>query len=280
MHAISATHNCQDDLGRSLIPPCHVSLHGFFRRLPLFMGYKISTKLCVLGALCVRIVIAQRLAYTSFAVTECFTRTVPQPDFGLPSLPLPHNKPSKGGNSCPEIISISYTMPPCIYCNCPGCTILSKFATAYPVFCTEGEVGIKNQRYAVTETYLGLSSLPHFESPTDVPFGFTARLETCEAGVCGPEATTAPMTYPTGGTPFVGTALPAAESSSPTCGVQGGEDCSTIATRHLDTGTSESPAAPASAPPQATAVTADGSILRRSLLITWSMMLLIVIGQR
>ncbi|KAI3324390.1 hypothetical protein HD806DRAFT_522179 [Xylariaceae sp. AK1471] len=232
------------------------------------MGYSILATLQILSGVCVRVVLTQRLAYTSFAVTECVTQTASMLESGASRPSAPANidpAPGKPDNrqGDPAVVTASYTMPPCIYCDCPSCTVLSSFTTAYPVFQTQGALGMKAQSYAVTETYVGLSSLPRFDQTTDVPFGFTTRLETCEVGMCGPEAITATMTYPAGGGPFVGPSTPTSGSWCNGQGSEGADDCSILSTQYLDTGTLETAAVPVPAPAQPIAVTAGGHVLQR-----------------
>ncbi|KAI8631259.1 hypothetical protein F5Y19DRAFT_483137 [Xylariaceae sp. FL1651] len=238
------------------------------------MGVSILTTLQILGSLGIRVILAQRLAYTTFAVTECITREPLMHSSGAfpPSVvnTAPEALGDPGNNQpFPTAVTVSYTMPPCIYCDCPGCTLLSSFITTYPAFCTEGAFGMKTQSYAITETYLGLFSLPRFEKPTHFPFGFVARLETCEAGKCGSSAIVATMTYPAGGRPFVDASTPVQTGISGCSGQDPGSgvDCSTLSTQYTDMGNPGTTAAPApaSAPAQPTAVTAGGSLPKRPL---------------
>ncbi|KAI0164106.1 hypothetical protein GGR57DRAFT_516448 [Xylariaceae sp. FL1272] len=69
-------------------------------------------------------------------------------------------------------------------------------------FCTECVHAFQVQTYAVTESYVGASTLPSFPEPTIIPQGFTSRLETCVAG-CGSGEVAATMTYPVGGSPYL-----------------------------------------------------------------------------
>ncbi|POS81204.1 hypothetical protein DHEL01_v200415 [Diaporthe helianthi] len=41
-----------------------------------------------------------------------------------------------------------------------------------------GSNGPTERPYIVTETYVGMSSLPHFATPTPIPYGFTTAVET------------------------------------------------------------------------------------------------------
>ncbi|KAI1810851.1 hypothetical protein GGS20DRAFT_565675 [Poronia punctata] len=249
-------------------------LHSFISRPPLSMAYRTLLTWLALGVIYAR---AQRLAYTSFAVTECVPQVSSVPGFGISQPSSPHNPPPVpvAGNvpGSPVTLSVSYTMPPCLYCNCPSCTVLSTFATAYPAFCTG--LAVQEQKYAITETYLGLSSLPHFASPTTVPFGFTARVETCEVGVCATEAITATITYPSDSGPYV---APVAATMSLRCGGEGAEDCSTRPTHYVDPSiTSSNIPETTSVSPKATStavVTAGGDVLKGSFTIAGAMFLI------
>ncbi|KAI0533312.1 hypothetical protein GGR58DRAFT_521788 [Xylaria digitata] len=244
------------------------------------MGYSLLTTLQILSSIGIRVVSAQQLAYTSFAVTECVTEASPMPDpaAGRPAVPpIINTAPGKPGvvEGYPETITLSYTMPPCTFCGCPDCTVVSSFVTTCLAFNTAGARGMKVQSYAITETYLGLSSLPSFEQPTQIPYGFTSRVETCDSGACGPEGITATMTYPIGGGPFAGVATPV---GGPGCCSEGGNDCSTLSTSYHDTGASETiTAAPAPVPAQPTVVTADGNSLRQQLVVVSIFVLLVTI---
>ncbi|KAF2965502.1 hypothetical protein GQX73_g8084 [Xylaria multiplex] len=242
------------------------------------MGYSLLTTLQILSGIGIRAVSAQQLAYTSFAVTECVTETSPMPDpaVGRPAVPpIVNMAPGKSGavEEYTETITLSYTMPPCTLCGCPGCTVVSSFMTTCLAFNTAGARGMKVQSYAIAETYLGLSSLPTFEQPTQIPYGFTSRVETCDSGACGPEAITATMTYPIGGGPFAGVETPV---GGPECYSEGGNDCSTLSTRYEETPETIT-AAPAPVSAQPTVVTADGNNLRQQHLVVSIFVLLVTI---
>ncbi|KAH8164512.1 hypothetical protein CIB48_g3740 [Xylaria polymorpha] len=215
------------------------------------MRYSILTALQILCGIGLHTTSAQRLAYSSFAVTECIAMTDSPPDAGVvrPVGPIVKTAPGAQEHSAP--IALSYSMPPCISGDCPDCTILSSFTTTYLAFETAGAVGTKTQSYVITETYVGLSSLPPFEKPTPLPYGFVTGVETCNLGVCGPEAITATIIYPAGNAP-----TPAHGSG---CSPGGGIECSTLSTH---TGTLNTSAAPVLAPALPTAVIAGGNILR------------------
>ncbi|KAI1307110.1 hypothetical protein F5Y03DRAFT_405696 [Xylaria venustula] len=174
------------------------------------MRFATLATLQILSGIGLHVVSAQQLAYTVIAVTECITEASLMPELGVdrPALPpIVNTAPGNpGAEGYPETITVSYTMPPCTSCGCPGCTVVSSFTTGCQAFHTEG---VKVQSYAIAETYVGLSSLPSFDLPTQMPYGFTAQVHTCDAGTCGPEAITATMTYPAGGGPFLATPAPA-----------------------------------------------------------------------
>ncbi|TRX89021.1 hypothetical protein FHL15_010040 [Xylaria flabelliformis] len=219
------------------------------------MRYSVLTTLQILGFVGIHIASAQRLAYASFAVTKC----VSDADSIIPNQgstgPIVNTDPSVD-NEHPATITLSYSMPSCISGDCPSCTVLSSFTTAYPAFQTAGASGLTTRSYVVTETYVGVSSLPPFEKPTPIPYGFVTGVETCNLGKCGPEAITATMTYPAGIAPFVGALTPAHGSG---CGPGGDTKCSTLSTQFGTSGTST---VLVPAPAQPTAVIAGGNILR------------------
>ncbi|KAI0430744.1 hypothetical protein F5Y09DRAFT_220641 [Xylaria sp. FL1042] len=238
------------------------------------MRYSILATLQILSGIGIHVISAQQLAYTTFAVTEC----VPDPSSMLDSevggpaaLPIVSTAPGTPGvKGYPETITVSYTMPRCTSCGCPGCTIVSSFMTTCTAFQTGGVPGTKVQSYAITETYVGLSSLPRFEQPTQMPYGFTAQVHTCDAGTCGPNAITATMTYPAGGGPFVAAPIPANGSGA-------GKDCSTLSTQPQNTGALKTAGAtPVSAPAQPTTVVVSESNLRRPLEIVGMSVLLLM----
>ncbi|KAI0452979.1 hypothetical protein F5B21DRAFT_481101 [Xylaria acuta] len=236
------------------------------------MRYSILTTLNIFSGVGIHVASAQRLAYSSFAVTECVAKPDLLPDEGVvrpigPIINTAHDIENE--HSAP--ITLSYSMPPCIAGDCPGCTVLSSFTTAYPAFQTSGALGMKTQSYVITETYVGLSTLPPFEKPTKIPYGFITGVETCNLGRCGPEVITATMTYPAGNAPVAGAPTPVHGSG---CGLGGGAECSTFSTL---AGTLQTSAAPVPAPAQPTAVIAGGNILRGPFEIVVVFVLLIAV---
>ncbi|KAI1326519.1 hypothetical protein F5Y16DRAFT_421684 [Xylariaceae sp. FL0255] len=149
-------------------------------------------------------------------------------DPNSPYDPNDPNNPYYPNNLNNPTRTISYTMPSCMSCPCATCTLLSTFTTTLLAFNTGHSLppsspsssppsgaetalppnlypapALKAQSYAITETYIGFSSLPSFLEPTPVPFGFAAKVVTCAAGKCGVEAeVTATLTFPLGGSPY------------------------------------------------------------------------------
>lgn len=103
--------------------------------------------------------------------------------------------------------TVTYSMPRCDACDCPTCTTTSTITTTFPVFCS---TGLSDQPYTVTETYVGMSSLPSFAASTPIPYGFSVTTATCT--MCGTAPLVATLTYPSGGTPYA-TGLSGAGSS-------------------------------------------------------------------
>ncbi|KAK7928140.1 hypothetical protein PG985_005138 [Apiospora marii] len=139
----------------------------------------------------------QFLSYMTSVVTECLDIATPTETPGTAADPggkPPHNE--NGPQSRPG--TVSYTMPSCAACDCSTCTALSTYTTTFSVLCP---TGLQDQPYTITETYLGMSSLPVFATPTAVPYGFTVAVETCT--YCGAQPLTVIVTYPSGGSPFV-----------------------------------------------------------------------------
>jgi hypothetical protein len=128
---------------------------------------------------------AQALSYVTDVVTECDnpTETEMPLALGTAAAQLPN-----GG--------VAYSMPAC-ECGCHTCTLTSVYTTAFPIFCS---TGLSPQPYTITETYVGMSTLPTFGEPTSAPYGFTVAEETCT--MCGGEPLATAMTYPYGGTPY------------------------------------------------------------------------------
>ncbi|KAH9907565.1 hypothetical protein F4778DRAFT_546075 [Xylariomycetidae sp. FL2044] len=153
----------------------------------------------------------QRVTYKTYAVTQCLTLVPPTPDSNGAGSSGPNANPNGVGpsgsnpngpgagspgpnganptkNNTPPPLpterlppgTITYSMPPCVSCNCPTCTLTSVYTTTYSRFCPSG---LTDQAYTITETYVGMSSLPGFAEPTRVPFGFTTGVATCD--YCG-----------------------------------------------------------------------------------------------
>ncbi|UQC87172.1 uncharacterized protein CLUP02_12673 [Colletotrichum lupini] len=80
--------------------------------------------------------------------------------------------------------------PNCNKCGCDTCVHTISYTTEYDTFCS---TGLAKQVYAVTETYRGMPSKPTVTS-ADVPFGFTAEVQTCTT--CGPTPVVATITRP------------------------------------------------------------------------------------
>ncbi|KAK7981677.1 hypothetical protein PG996_009368 [Apiospora saccharicola] len=137
----------------------------------------------------------QFLSYMTSMVTKCVdilpTETPGTADPG--GKPSDNNPQSRPG-------CVSYTMPSCAACDCSTCTAISTYKTTFSALCA---TGLRDQPYTITETYLGMSSLPVFATPTAVPYGFTVAVETCT--YCGAQPLTVTITYPSGGSPFVPT---------------------------------------------------------------------------
>ncbi|EMR64908.1 hypothetical protein UCREL1_8115 [Eutypa lata UCREL1] len=138
-------------------------------------------------------------------------------------------------------------MPPCSACSCPTCTLASVYTVTFSLLCS---TGLTPQPYTITETYVGMSALPGFASPTSVPFGFTTAVVSCGAckggggGVDGGMIAT--VTFPSAGRPYadgftatepvgVGTA-PTAGASAPG-GAEGNDGDETGGSEQGDNGT-------------------------------------------
>jgi hypothetical protein len=115
------------------------------------------------------IVRAQVLSYTTSVVTKCFGSEPPTSQIGM----------SSDIDRSP-LSTVACSMPQCIMCVCPSCTHASVFTTTLGVFCP---TGLSSYPYTITETYVGMRMLPHFATPTLVPYGFTTAVKTCTA--CG-----------------------------------------------------------------------------------------------
>ncbi|KAI1338931.1 hypothetical protein F5Y15DRAFT_416692 [Xylariaceae sp. FL0016] len=127
------------------------------------------------------------------------------------------NPPSKSTGSLLQG-TVAYSMPSCLSCPCPTCTLVSTFTTTYPIFDSSGEA---LQPYTISETYVGMPALPFYGDPTAIPFGFITSLMTCAVPSCGPQPITATMTFPRGGLPFLtasatGTMMSGSVSERPT----------------------------------------------------------------
>jgi hypothetical protein len=158
-------------------------------------------------------VTGERLLYVTSMVTECFEF---EPSTNLRT-------------STAQLPQVTYSMPPCDVCDCPSCTTTSVFTTALPAFCSEQTP--TQQTFKATETYVGMSSLPTFATPTTVPYGFTVALETCT--ICGTEPLTMTMTFPSGGRPYVASVAtetddPSATRDAPSASVGKSTECVTV----------------------------------------------------
>lgn len=164
---------------------------------------------------------AQDVYYITSTLTECFpvasASDILSPDFAQrPANPTiestpeidevepsnPANLPISSANSDnsekPQPFGVvSYSMPPCAICDCPTCTTTSVFTTTLPDF---GSNGLTEWPYTVTETYVGMSSLPYFPTPTPIPYGFTTAVETCTD--CGSQPITRTLVAPNTGRPW------------------------------------------------------------------------------
>ncbi|KAF4990725.1 hypothetical protein FGRMN_8310 [Fusarium graminum] len=160
---------------------------------------------------------AQRYTYTTRTMTECFSTT--QESFG-PA------EPTQGQDKYWTV-----EMPECQDCRCTDCSYTNTYTTSLDVF---SPTGIAKFPYQVKEIYRGMSAMPDDAAPTDVPYGFTSGVETCND--CGDEPATATMTYPRGASPYqesIPTAAPAAESTF--------QSPSTLRTQVVDTEATGSP---------------------------------------
>ncbi|KAK8128503.1 hypothetical protein PG984_009611 [Apiospora sp. TS-2023a] len=156
--------------------------------LPLLLQAILSCEL--IGA-----VDGQFLSYMTSMVTECVDITPTE----TPGTADPGGKQSDN-NPQSRPGCVSYTMPSCAACDCSTCTAISTYTTTFSALCP---TGLRDQPYTITETYLGMSSLPVFATPTAVPYGFTVAVETCT--YCGAQPLRVTITYPSGGSPFVPT---------------------------------------------------------------------------
>ncbi|KAI0602075.1 hypothetical protein F4775DRAFT_588891 [Biscogniauxia sp. FL1348] len=147
--------------------------------------------------------LGQQLSFTTLTVTECFNVTSQRVAPSLTRTPVTTTQGVQPG-------AVTSSMPPCDKCDCATCTITSTYTTEYSIFCP---TGITKQQYTITETFVGMSSLPTFAATTDIPFGFTKGVETCTK--CGPTPITATMIYPATARPFiVETTMPASATSA------------------------------------------------------------------
>lgn len=129
---------------------------------------------------------AQDVHYITSAFTQCFP-VATGPDI-LPVDLEQATNPTNAFVSEPNIVT--YSIPPCAVCDCPTCTTTSVFTTMLPDFSN----GPTERPYIVTETYVGMSSLPHFLTPTPIPFGFTTTVNTCTD--CGAQPVTGTIVVP------------------------------------------------------------------------------------
>lgn len=63
-----------------------------------------------------------------------------------------------------------------------------------------GPHGLTERPYTVTETYVGMSSLLYFPTPTPIPYGFTKAVETCTD--CGEQPISGTVVTPNTGRPW------------------------------------------------------------------------------
>lgn len=132
---------------------------------------------------------AQDVHYITSAFTQCFP-IAKAPDT-LPVDPGQATNPTKTFLSEPNFVT--YSIPPCAVCDCPACTTTSVFTTMLPDFSN----GPTERPYIVMETYVGMSSLPHFLTPTPIPYGFTTTVKTCTD--CGAQPVTGTIVVPKAG---------------------------------------------------------------------------------
>lgn len=163
---------------------------------------------------------AQNVYYITSAFTECFPVTsasdtsspdsarpmnpirtlTPQPAEVDPSNSLDHGLPPVDSDYLEALQPpgiVTYSMPPCAICDCPTCTTVSVFTTLLPGF---GSIGPTERPYVITETYVGMSSLPYFPTPTPIPYGFTTAIETCTD--CGAQPIIGTIVRPKTGRPW------------------------------------------------------------------------------
>lgn len=163
---------------------------------------------------------AQHVYYITSAFTECFAVTsasdTSSPDSARPTNPIrtltpqpaevdssnlvDHPSPPVDSDSLEALQPpgiLTYSMPPCAICDCPTCTTISVFTTLLPGFGTNGPT---ERPYVITETYVGMPSLPYFPTPTPIPYGFTTAVETCTD--CGAQPITGTVVRPKTGRPW------------------------------------------------------------------------------
>lgn len=193
---------------RFMLVQMNVGSHMMYLNLMLHFAFVIALTLKVR---------AQEVYYITSAFTECFwaasasdtlspdsakqsanptTMLVPESDeVGSSNLAYPPSSLSPADSENQEGLQspgvVAYSMPPCAVCDCQTCTTTSVFTTMLPDF---GPNGPSERPYTITETYVGMSSLPYFPTPTPIPYGFTIAFETCTE--CGAQPITGIVVTP------------------------------------------------------------------------------------
>ncbi|KAK1517340.1 hypothetical protein CPAR01_16204 [Colletotrichum paranaense] len=126
------------------------------------------------------------LACRTATIVQCFTKQPFAPLCGSCMATPVVRLPAATG----QPITVQLQAPNCNKCGCDTCVHTISYTTEYDTFCS---TGLAKQVYAVTETYRGMPSKPTVTS-ADVPFGFTAEVQTCTT--CGPTPVVAKITRP------------------------------------------------------------------------------------
>ncbi|KAI3528892.1 hypothetical protein CABS01_05388 [Colletotrichum abscissum] len=126
------------------------------------------------------------LACRTATIVQCFTKQPFAPLCGSCMATPIVRLPAVTG----QPITVQLQAPNCNKCGCDTCVHTISYTTEYDTFCS---TGLAKQVYAVTETYRGMPSKPTVTS-ADVPFGFTAEVQTC--ATCGPTPVVATITRP------------------------------------------------------------------------------------